>query len=62
MTTEPPETGLVDRYSFLWPREHDRGERKGRKDRPVCLIVPVNVQVQRGRTFRSGRALRRSVA
>jgi hypothetical protein len=43
VTTEPPETGLVVRYSFLWPREHDRGERAGRKDRPVCLVVPVNV-------------------
>ncbi|WP_066918824.1 hypothetical protein [Methylobacterium sp. CCH5-D2] len=41
--TESPETGLVVRYSFLWPREHDHGEREGRKDRPVCLVVPVNV-------------------
>ncbi|BCM87673.1 hypothetical protein [Methylobacterium indicum] len=43
VTTETPDTGLVVRYSFLWPREHDRGEREGRKDRPVCLVVPVNV-------------------
>ena len=43
VTTETAETGLVVRYSFLWPREHDRGEREGRKDRPVCLVVPVNV-------------------
>ena len=43
LTTETAETGLVVRYSFLWPREHDRGEREGRKDRPVCLVVPVNV-------------------
>ncbi|WP_192843352.1 hypothetical protein [Aureimonas ureilytica] len=43
MTTEPPETGLVIRYSFLWPREHDRGERDGRKARPACLVVPLNV-------------------
>ncbi|MCF4130085.1 hypothetical protein [Methylobacterium sp. SyP6R] len=43
VTTETAETGLVVRYSFLWPREHGRGEREGRKDRPVCLVVPVNV-------------------
>lgn len=43
MTIETPETGLVVRYSFLWSREHDRGEREGRKDRPVCLVIPLAV-------------------
>ncbi|MFY9294861.1 MAG: hypothetical protein WAP03_29885 [Methylorubrum rhodinum] len=43
MTIEPPETGLVVRYSFLWSREHDGGEREGRKDRPVCLVIPLDV-------------------
>lgn len=43
MTSEAPETGLVVRYNFLWPREHDRGETEGRKARPACLVVPLNV-------------------
>lgn len=32
-------TGLVIRYSYLWAREHDRGEESGRKDRPVCVQI-----------------------
>ncbi|WP_119271900.1 hypothetical protein [Taklimakanibacter deserti] len=34
-------TGLVIRYSYLWAREHDRGEESGRKDRPVCVQIIV---------------------
>ena len=43
VSDDRPETGLVVRYNFLWPREHDRGEREGRKPRPACLVVPLNV-------------------
>ena len=32
-------SGLVIRYSYLWAREHFRGEETGRKDRPVCVQV-----------------------
>jgi hypothetical protein len=32
-------TGDVVLYSYLWAREHDRGEESGRKARPVCLMI-----------------------
>jgi len=32
-------SGLVFRYSYLWAREHGRGEDSGRKVRPVCIQV-----------------------
>lgn len=35
-------TGVVIRYSYLWAREHDRGEESGRKDRPVCVQVIIS--------------------
>lgn len=38
------ETGLVLRYSYLWAREHDRGEESGRKTRPTCVQVIVSSQ------------------
>lgn len=31
--------GSVIRYSYLWAREHDRGEDAGRKARPVCIML-----------------------
>jgi hypothetical protein len=34
-----PQDGLVIRYSYLWAREHDRGEETGRKARPACLQI-----------------------
>jgi hypothetical protein len=34
-----PETGLVIRYNFLWPREHDQGAEHRRKARPACVAV-----------------------
>lgn len=33
------ESGLVILYSYLWAREHDRGEDAGRKDRPACVQI-----------------------
>jgi hypothetical protein len=36
-----PANGLVIRYSYLWAREHDRGEESGRKDRPACVQIIV---------------------
>ena len=39
-------SGLVVLYSYLWAREHDRGEVSGRKDRPAC----VQILVERGGT------------
>lgn len=35
-------TGVVIRYSYLWAREHDRGEESGRKDRPVCVQIIIS--------------------
>ena len=31
--------GDVFLYSYLWAREHDRGEESGRKARPACVMV-----------------------
>jgi hypothetical protein len=31
--------GQIYRFSYLWAREHDRGEDSGRKDRPACLLL-----------------------
>ncbi len=43
MENEAPRTGLVISYRFLWTREHDRGVEHGRKARPTCVVVPLNV-------------------
>ena len=32
-------TGDVVLYSYLWAREHERGEEGGRKARPACVMV-----------------------
>lgn len=32
-------TGDVFLYSYLWSREHERGEESGRKTRPVCVMI-----------------------
>jgi hypothetical protein len=32
-------TGDVVLYSYLWAREHERGEESGRKTRPACVMV-----------------------
>lgn len=32
-------TGDVVLYSYLWAREHERGEESGRKARPACVMV-----------------------
>jgi hypothetical protein len=34
-----PEHGHVILYSYLWAREHDRGEESGRKARPTCVML-----------------------
>jgi hypothetical protein len=41
-----PVPGLVIRYSYLWAREHKRGQEEGVKDRPedgdrVITVLPV---------------------
>jgi hypothetical protein len=33
--------GDVIRYSYLWSREHARGEVSGRKTRPACVMLVV---------------------
>lgn len=43
MTIEP-ETGLVISYSYLWAREHEKGEEAGRKARPACVVVPLTAR------------------
>jgi hypothetical protein len=35
--------GLVWRYYFVWGSEHTRGEESGRKARPVCLQLLLDV-------------------
>ena len=32
-------TGDVVLFSYLWAREHERGEESGRKARPACVMV-----------------------
>ena len=39
MALPDPEPGLVISYSYLWRREHRRGEIEGRKDRPVVIVL-----------------------
>lgn len=34
-----PKPGLVIRYSYLWAREHARGQEEGVKDRPCAIIL-----------------------
>ena len=34
-----PTQGLVLRYSYLWQREHRRGQEEGVKDRPCAVIL-----------------------
>lgn len=36
-----PAHGQVILYSYLWAREHDRGEESGRKARPTCVLLIV---------------------
>lgn len=33
--------GDIILYSYLWAREHDRGEESGRKGRPTCVMLIV---------------------
>lgn len=41
MRTNPPPTGSVIRYPYLWVRQAASGETEGRKDRPCCLAIRV---------------------
>lgn len=34
-----PQPGLVIRYSYLWARDHARGQEEGVKDRPCAIIL-----------------------
>ena len=34
---------MVIRYSYLWQREHERGQEEGVKDRPCAIILVVKV-------------------
>lgn len=36
-----PQHGEIILYSYLWAREHDRGEETGRKARPTCVMLIV---------------------
>lgn len=36
-----PQHGEIILYSYLWAREHDRGEEAGRKARPTCVMLIV---------------------
>src|SRR3954447_22342893 len=37
-----PEPGMVLSYSYLWNREHIKGETEGRKDRPSVVVLVTN--------------------
>jgi hypothetical protein len=37
-----PEPGMVLSYSYLWHREHVKGETEGRKDRPSAVVLVLN--------------------
>lgn len=41
MTLPIPEAGLVICYSYLWHREHERGQEEGAKDRPCVVVVAL---------------------
>lgn len=41
VTMTDPKHGDVILYSYLWAREHDRGEESGRKARPTCVMLIV---------------------
>jgi hypothetical protein len=41
MALEPPPSGSIVDYPYLWLREHEAGETEGRKSRPVCLVLSV---------------------
>lgn len=40
-TMTEPEHGHIILYSYLWAREHRRGEESGRKTRPTCVMLIV---------------------
>jgi uncharacterized protein YifN (PemK superfamily) len=37
-----PEPGMVLSYSYLWNKEHIKGETEGRKDRPSVVVLVIN--------------------
>lgn len=41
MTFPTPAPGLVIRYSYLWQREHLRGQEEGVKDRPCAVLLAL---------------------
>ena len=41
MSPPKPQIGLVIHYSYLWHREHLRGEVEGVKDRPCAVILAI---------------------
>lgn len=46
-----PQHGHVILYSYLWAREHDRGEDAGRKARPTCVMLIVTGKDGRPKTL-----------
>ncbi|MBS0472607.1 MAG: hypothetical protein JSR60_16155 [Proteobacteria bacterium] len=44
-----PQRGSVVRYSYLWAREHRRGQIEGLKDRPT-LVLSLSIRVENNRT------------
>jgi hypothetical protein len=41
VTFPVPIPGLVIRYSYLWRREHLRGQEEGLKDRPCAVLLAI---------------------
>ena len=41
MSSDPPQTGSVLVYPYLWRWQAEKGETEGRKERPVCLLLTV---------------------
>nr|WP_211106131.1 type II toxin-antitoxin system PemK/MazF family toxin [Nitrospirillum iridis] len=39
-----PTQGLVLRYSYLWLREHARGQEEGVKDRPCAVVLVTTLE------------------
>ena len=43
MAFPEPVPGLVIHYSYLWHREHERGQEEGVKDRPSAIVAVVTI-------------------
>jgi hypothetical protein len=43
-----PVPGLINRYSYLWYREHLEGREEGQKDRPCAIVAAVSTDEASG--------------